>query len=32
MGGKTTSEIKTQINNELSMKIKNITKNIKFIL
>jgi hypothetical protein len=31
MGGKTTSEIKTQINNELSMKIKNITKNINNI-
>jgi len=31
MGGKTTSEIKTQINNELSMKIKNITKNISNI-
>lgn len=28
MGGKTNSEIKTQISNELSMKIKNITTNI----
>lgn len=28
MGGKTKSEIKTQISNELSMKIKNITTNI----
>jgi hypothetical protein len=31
MGGKTTSEIKTQISNELNMKIKNITKNISNI-